>query len=126
MIPWWAVKASPPRLVCEFRLVAPVTFDPDITTRTVSPAAGNPAASTIRRSYIPTGDPDIASPVPTMVASVPGPVAVRWWRRWNAFAGGRRWAYADDDLRVGNACCEEEATGDGDEDFLHRAISLWC
>jgi hypothetical protein len=124
MIPWWADRVSPPRLVRAFGLVPPVAFDPDITARSATPVAGNPHPSAIRWSYIIAGDPDVAGSVPTMISGMPCPVGVAVGASGNDLAGWWRRPYTNSDLRLGNACGEQKATGGGEEDFLHRAISL--
>jgi hypothetical protein len=73
-----------------------------------------------------SGNPDVAVAIPAVVAGMPGPVAVLgWWRR-DTFMGTGRRSDADDDLSLGNACRKEHSAGSDWEEFLHRAISLWC
>jgi hypothetical protein len=106
--------------------LAPVPFHPDIAAAAMIPVAIDPASVRVRWLHIRTGNPDVGVTVPTVISSVPGPVSVfgrrgrdslyRTWRRSNT----------DNHLGLGNAGGKKERAGNNREEFLHRAISLWC
>jgi hypothetical protein len=101
-----------------------VAFDPDIATAAVGPVAFDPARTGAGGLLIGSGDPYVAVAVPAVVAGVPGPVAVFWWRGRDYFTGPGRGADTDNNLSLCNASGEKNCAGNNREEFLHRAISL--
>jgi hypothetical protein len=96
---------------------------PDVAATLFAPVALNPDCAAVWRMAEGTVDPDIAVAVPAVVAGNPNPALVGWGR--DDFDGARRrWANADDNLRVGSADREEEGTGCGEELFLHLSFSF--
>jgi hypothetical protein len=106
--------------------LAPVAFHPDVAAATAGPVTVDPAGVGMWGLGVISGDPDVAVTVPAVIATVPGPVAMCWgWWRDRFYGTGWGWAYANDYLGLSDACSEQETTGGSEEDFLHRAISLY-
>jgi hypothetical protein len=101
-----------------------MTFGPDIAFTSAVPMTVDPAGVWMRRLLIDTGNPDVAVTVPTMIATMPGPIAMLGWRWWNNFMRTFRWSNTNDNLGLGNTCDEQNAASDSEEGFLHRAILL--
>ena len=101
-----------------------MAFDPDVFSATMIPATGNPAGVRVRRLNIGARDPHILPSIPTMIASVPSPVAMlgRWWR--DNFTVRRGRTNGDVNLSVGDAGGQEKCTGCGEKLLLHASFSF--
>jgi hypothetical protein len=89
----------------DFRLVTPVTFDPDVAAVVLVPVTGDPVGVGVGRFDVGSGDPDVAVAVPTMVAIVPGPARVFVRGDRDHFDWTRRGRTdSDHDLGLCNAC----------------------
>jgi hypothetical protein len=66
----------------------PVALDPHITTAAIYPVTGHPVSMCVRRRNVGSGNPDVASAIPSVIAGTPNPTWMR--RRWHNFNGGRR------------------------------------
>jgi hypothetical protein len=92
-----------------------VTIVPDVASVVMDPLASNPDGVSMGRFDIRSGNPDVAIPVPAVVALMPGPVGmfVRGWR--HALDDVGRGTDANDDLSMGershsqkeSRCCYE-------------------
>jgi len=93
---------------------------PYVAAAFFTPIAGDPNGPAMRWTSVASGDPDVAVAIPAMVAGNPDPVHMRGRRGGNDFDGmRRRWADADNDLRVGRADAEKNCAGCGEDLFLH-------
>src|ERR1017187_8392050 len=101
----------------------PVARVPDMAAAFLAPVAFNPDSSAMGWAGVVTVYPGIAVAIPAVVARNPDKALV--WRRGDDFDGARRrWANADDDLRVGNANRQEEAADCDEKLFLHLSFSF--
>jgi hypothetical protein len=87
----------------DFRLVVPVTFDPDVAAVALVPVTADPVGVGVGWLGVVSGDPDVAVAVPAMVAIVPGPARVFAGCDGDYFDWTRRGrADSDDDLGLRN------------------------
>jgi hypothetical protein len=109
MITWRIVGGRSAKLERSCWL-APVAFYPDVAVVVMVPVTGFPAGVGMRRLLVCAWNPDVVVAVPAVVAGVPGPIGVfvRWRRNYLVDRSG--WADAYYDLRVGDACGEEDST----------------
>jgi hypothetical protein len=105
-------------------LLAPAAFDPDVAVAVVVPVAVFPPGVSVGRFYIVAGNPDVLVPIVAVIAVMPSPVGMFVGRGRNALDGAGWRADADDYLGLGDACGENECTGESGEDFFHLAISF--
>jgi hypothetical protein len=94
---------------------------PDVAATLFTPIAFNPDGTAMGWAGVVAVYPDIAVAIPAMVSGNPDPALMR--RCGGDFNGARRrWANADDDLRVRRANREEEAANCGEKLLLHESL----
>jgi hypothetical protein len=103
-----------------------VTFYPDVFAVAMLPASSDPASVGVWRLNVFAWNPNIGVAVPTVIAGVPGPIAVLRWGHWNDFAWTRWRADGDVDLSAGTCGSYSEKKGAccGEKLLLHEAFSL--
>jgi hypothetical protein len=98
---------------------------PDVAAALFAPVAGYPDCSVMRRPAMRSGNPDVAMPIPAVVARNPDIAGMRSSGH-NLNRARRRRANADDDLSVGSADCKKES-GYGDKEsalYVHENLRL--
>ena len=99
------MKDDAPEAQWSFRLVPPMTFDPNIATVALVPVTGDPVGVGVGWFGVVSVDPDVVVAVPAVIAVVPGPTRVLVWWGGNDFNGARRRrSDANNDLSLCNAC----------------------
>jgi hypothetical protein len=88
------------------------------------PMTINPNGVRMWGALVDPGNPDVAVAIPTVIATVPGPITMLGGRRRNDFMRTFRWPNTNDNLGLGNTCGEQDTASDSEEGFLHRAILL--
>jgi hypothetical protein len=94
-------KARPkPRSPANQSALTPVPLDQHPTTMAVFPVMRNPHGMRMRRTIPASGNPDVAIPVPAVIAVYPDKPVLR---RWGTTLHDRcRWPYPNINLRI---CC---------------------
>ena len=89
------------------------------------PASSDPAGMGMRRLDVRAGNPNVVVALPAVVASVPNPVAVLWWKWRTGFDDASGRSDADDNLCACHERCGKYETANGGEySLLHQSCSF--
>jgi len=87
-----------PLRICWFSSLPPVPFPHFPVVVHTNPAVSNPMCAGVRRTIPVAGGPDVLAAVPTVKSIDPHIATVRRWP--TTLNNGRRWSYANHNLRI--------------------------